>query len=212
MNLVYHDKAQVTKDARDGIVPVQQHGLERLRCDLQDARGMLEHLCLVRLGDVTVPVPHGYVALGTKVLKTQELVVYQRLERANVDAAHRGRRVFPELCQDGEERSLRLARRSGSREQYVLVGVEDGVCGGNLHGSQTLPVVVVDEVLDERRVAVESVHGGLDVELGKLVLRGWDLSASWAGKRCRILLHRRLNRRRELLAAKQLLNRNAGVL
>ena len=202
MHLVYHDKAQVTKDARNGVVPVEQHGLERLRRNLQDARGMLEHLCLVRLRDIAMPVPHGYVALGAKVLEAQELVVYQRLERANVDAAHRGRRVFPELRQDGEERSLGLARGCGCREQDVLVGVEDGVCGGNLHGSQALPVVVVDEVLDERRVAVESVHGGLDVELGKLVLRGWDLSASWAGKRCRVLLHRRLNRRRELLAAK----------
>jgi hypothetical protein len=110
VNLVDHNKAQVAKDAWDVVVAVEEHGLERLRRDLEDARGVLEHLGLVRLGDVTMPVPHRDVRLGAEVLETQELVVYQCLERSDVHAAHRGRRVLPELRQYGEEGSLGLAR------------------------------------------------------------------------------------------------------
>ena len=175
---------------------------------------MLEHLCLVRLGDVAMPVPHRDVGFRTEVLEAQELVVYQRLERSNVHAAHRGRRVLPELRQYGEEGGLGLARGGRSGEQDVLVGVEDGVCGSNLHGAQALPVVLVDEVLDERGVAVECVHGGLDVELGELVFARRSLSNRQGVRRSggRVLLRRSLYRRGELTAPQELLNRDAGVL
>ena len=139
---------------------------------------MLEHLGLVRLGDVSVPMPHGNVGLGAQILKTQELVVYQRLERADIDTAHRGGRILPELGKNGEERGLGFSRGGGGGEQDVLIGVENSVCSSDLHGSQALPVVIVDEVLNERCVAVECVHGGLDVELGKLVARGRRLPAN----------------------------------
>ena len=159
VDLVDHDEAQVREDPPDRGVAVQEHGLERLRGYLEDSGGVLEHLGLVGLRDVPVPVPHGYVALGAEVLQAEELVVDQRLQGADVDAADRGGRVLPELGEDGEEGRLGLARGGRRGEKDVVVRVEDGVGGRDLHGTEALPVVVVDEVLDEGCVAVEGAHG-----------------------------------------------------
>lgn len=144
---------------------------------------MLEHLCLVRLRDVAMPVPRVCCPQHKRSSDTGTGRC-RRSRRANIaetqpTEAGGSLKLCPRMGKNA--RSLGLARSSGSREQDVLVGVEDGICGGNLQLADSASRVVVDEgALDERRVAVESVHGGLDVELGKLVLRGWSLPASGA--------------------------------
>ena len=160
VDLVDDDEAQVAKERGDGGVAVQQHRLERLGRYLQDAAGLLHEARLVRRRDVTVPVPHGDVALLAEVGQAIELIVDEGLERPHVDAAHRGGRVLPELGEDGKEGRLGLARGRRRREQDVLVGVEDRLGRGHLDGTQRLPLMLVDEVLHERREPVECpCHG-----------------------------------------------------
>ena len=158
VDLVDDHEAQVAKEVGDGAVAVQQHGLERLGRDLQDARGVLEQAMLVRLGHVAVPVPHGDVRLGAEVVQAHELVVDEGLERAHVERSHRGGRVLVKEREDGEEGRLGLARGRRGREQHVVVGVEDGLAGSHLDGAQRLPLVLVDEVLHERGIAIKDVH------------------------------------------------------
>ena len=41
----------------------------------------------------------------------------------------------------------------------MVVGAKDRVARSHLNGAQGLPVVAVDEILNERRVAIEDGHG-----------------------------------------------------
>ena len=115
MDLVDDDVAQIAEHARNRHVLMDQERLERLGRNLQDTARLFDELCLVRLRDIAMPVPHGYVALGAKVLEAQELVVYQRLEGANVEGAHACGRVLPKLGQDGKEGRFGFAGSCGCR-------------------------------------------------------------------------------------------------
>lgn len=43
-------------------------------------------------------------------------------------------------------------------QQHVAVGVEHGVARRHLHGSQRFPAILIDEILNEGRIAVKYVH------------------------------------------------------
>ena len=166
MHLVDHHKTQVAEKPGHSRMLVHEQRFERLGRNLQDTRGVLEHARLVRGAHVAVPVPHGDARLSAQVVQTVELVVDECLERAHVDSAHRCRRVLVKERENRKERRLSFARSRGRRQEHVVVGVEDGVAGGHLNAAQRLPAVRVDEILDERRVAVENVQGSrLDGEL-----------------------------------------------
>ena len=158
VHLVDDDEAQVAEQAHEVHMLVQQQRLERLGRDLQDAGGVFEQLGLVRLRHVAVPVPDGDVRLGAEVVQPCKLVVDERLQRADVDGAHRARRVLRKQGEDGEEGRLRLARRGRGGEQHVLVGVEDGVARRDLNGPQRFPAAAVNEILYKGRVALENAH------------------------------------------------------
>ena len=83
-----------------------------------------------------MPVPNGDTPLLTEVHKAVELIVYQGFQRSHIDAAHRGRRILPEVCEDGKERGLGLARGGRGAKEHVGIGVEDRVCCRDLNGSQ----------------------------------------------------------------------------
>ena len=159
VHLVDDHEAQVAEETRDRHVLVEQQRLERLGRDLEDARGLLEQLRLVRLRDVAVPMPDGDIGLGAQIVQADELVVDEGLQGTDIDGPDTCGRILVEQCQDGEERRLGLARGGRCREQHVVVGVEDSVRRGDLDGTQAFPIMRVDEVLDERGVAIESVHG-----------------------------------------------------
>ena len=106
-----------------------------------------------------MPVPHGDARLLAQVGEAEELVVDQRLRGADVDGAHAGGRVLPELGEYGEERRLGFSRRGLSGKKDVVLGVEDCLARCHLDAAQALPLVVVDEVLDKGRVVVEDAHG-----------------------------------------------------
>ena len=110
MDLIDDDVAQVAKEACHGIMAVQQEGLKGFGRDLQDARGVLEQLCLMGCRDVPVPMPNGDVGLAAQVVQTLELVVDERLERADVERPDRRRRLFPELGENRKEGRLGFPR------------------------------------------------------------------------------------------------------
>ena len=107
-----------------------------------------------------MPVPNGDTPLLTEVHKAVELIVYQGFQRSHIDAAHRGRRILPEVCEDGKERGLGLARGGRGAKEHVGIGVEDCVSRRDLNGPQRLPVVLVHEVAHERRVPVKDAGTG----------------------------------------------------
>ena len=128
-----------------------------------------------------MPVPDGDVRVCAEVVEPQELIVDEGLERADVDGADARGRVLIKQGEDGEKGCLRLAGGSGGREQDVVIRVEDRLCRGDLDATQALPLVVVDEVLDERRKPVERAHGPpssmlgaglLDLELSEVSIAG----------------------------------------
>ena len=70
---------------------------------------IFQQFVFVRLRHVAMPVPHRNAGFAAEVAEPQELVVYQRLQRADVDRAHRMRRIFGKQREYREERSLRLS-------------------------------------------------------------------------------------------------------
>ena len=105
-----------------------------------------------------MPVPDGDVRLLAQLLEAIELIVDEGLGGPYVERAHGGRRVLPELREDGEEGRLGLARRRGGAQQHVVVRVEDRLARSHLDAAQALPLVRVDEVLHKRCVSVEDSH------------------------------------------------------
>ena len=110
------------------------------------------------LGRVPVPAGDGDALFLAQLVQTPELVVDQRLERRDVQHAHRLRRVFVQQRQDREKGRLRLAGGGGGRQQHVLLCVEDGVSRGVLYRPQALPAGAVDVVLNKGRIALKYVH------------------------------------------------------
>ena len=158
VDLVDNDVAQVVEQAGHEGVLVQQERLERFRRYLEDAARMLQHLRLMRSGNVPVPVPHRDTGFLAEVVQAHELVVDERFERSDVDRPDACGRVLPEFREDGEEGGFGLSRGGAGGEQHVLVRVEDRFGRGDLDRPQALPAAAVDEILDERRIAVERCH------------------------------------------------------
>ena len=119
---------------------------------------MLHEPALVAVGHVPMPVPDGDVRLGAQIAQAEELVVDERLQRTDVDAAHGGRRILIEQGDNGEEGRLRLAGGGGGRQQHVVVGMKDGLARGHLDGPQIFPAAAVDILLNKGGVAVEDAH------------------------------------------------------
>ncbi len=161
VNLVDDHEPQITEELGDSGVLVEQHGLQGLRGDLQNAGGALHEPFLVALGHVAVPVPDGNVCLLAQVVEPEELVVDEGLQGADVDAAHGGRWVLRKEGNNGEEGRLRLAGGGRGGEEQVIVRAEDHLRRSHLDGPEALPAVAVDVLLHKGGVVVEDVHGKL---------------------------------------------------
>ena len=159
MHLVDDHKAQVAEQFGNGRVLVQKQRFQGFRRDLKNAGGVTHELRLMALGNVPVPVPHRDIRLGAQVVQPGKLVVDQRLQGADVNAAHAGGHILGKQGDDGEERRLRLAGGRGGGEQHVFVRVENGVRRRDLNGAQILPVVLINIFLHEGRVSVKCTHG-----------------------------------------------------
>ena len=115
MNLVDDDVAQVAKHARDRHVLMDQERLERLGRNLQDTARFFDELSFVRLRDVAMPVPDGDVGLFAQVIETDELIIDECLEGADVEGVNARGRVLPKLGQDGKEGRFGFAGCRGCR-------------------------------------------------------------------------------------------------
>lgn len=115
MDLVDDDVAQVAKHARDRHVLMDQERLERLGCNLQNAAWLFDELGLVRLRDIAMPVPDRDVGFFAQVIETEELIIDECFEGADVEGAHARGWVLPKVGQDGKEGRLGFAGSCGCR-------------------------------------------------------------------------------------------------
>ena len=158
MHLVNDHKPQVAEQLRNGRVLVQKQRFQGLRRNLKNAGGVLHELRLMALGNVPVPVPHRDIRLGAQVVQPGKLVVDQRFQGADVNAAHAGGHILGKQGDDGKERRFRLAGSRGGGKQHIFVRVENGVRRRDLNRAQIFPVVPVDIFLHEGRVSVKCTH------------------------------------------------------
>ena len=128
-----------------------------------------------------MPVPDGDVGFFAQVIETDELIIDECLEGADVEGAHACGRVLPKLGQDGKEGRFGFAGCRGCRQEHIILRVKDGICCRNLNGAQTPPIVGVDEVLDKRGVAVKGVHGASSQK--RISQRGWQRLAALQSQR-----------------------------
>ena len=128
-----------------------------------------------------MPVPDRDIGLFAEVVETDELIIDERFEGADVEGAYARGRVLPKLGQDGKEGCLGFAGSRGCRQEHIILRVKDGVCRCNLDRAQTLPIVGVDEVLDKRSISVKGVHGASpQIRTSK---RGWQWFAALLSQR-----------------------------
>ena len=158
MDLVDDDKAQIAEKRRDLHVLVDEQGLQRFRRDLQDARRLLQQPALVGLRDIAVPARHRDALLLAELIQAAELIVDQRLERRDVQHAHRPRRILVQQRQDRKKRGFGLSRSGRGRQQHIFVRTENGVARRVLNAAQALPARTVDIILYKRRVAFKDIH------------------------------------------------------
>ena len=158
MHFVDHDEAQVAEQPGNIGVAVQQQRFEGFRRDLENAGGVAEQSVLMGLRDIAVPVPDRNFRLPAEVVEPLELVVDERFQWTDVEGADRTGRILEEEGQNREEGRFRLAGGGGGGEQEVGVGVKDRVTCGDLDCAQRLPAVAVDELPDERGVALKDLH------------------------------------------------------
>src|SRR5690606_29419506 len=160
VNLVDDDVAEVVEEAVQVLLAVEHEALEALGRDLHDALRALHGAVLHRLADVAVPGPHRDLGRLEEVVEALELVVDQCLERPHVEHPDAGAGVALQVGEDGQERRFGLAAGGLAREQHVLVRVEDGFDGFDLHAAQLRPALPEDELADVRREALERAGGG----------------------------------------------------
>ena len=155
---------------------MDQERLERLGRNLQDTARLFDELCLVRLRNVAMPVPDGDGGFFAQVIETDELIIDECFEGANIEGPNACGRVLPKLGQDGKEGRLGFAGSRGCRQEHIVLRVKDGICRRNLDRAQALPIVGVDEVLDKWGVAVKGVHGASFQK--RISQRGWQRLAA----------------------------------
>ena len=159
VDLVDHDEAQVAEKPHEVAVLSDEQRFERFGRDLEHAARALQKLLLARVRHVAVPGPDGNAARFGHGCETLELVVDERLQGRDVKRAHRIGRLFGEKRQNRKERRFGFPGGGRSAKQKMRVRVEEDVARRNLNGAQRVPAVLVDDVLNEGRVAIEYVHG-----------------------------------------------------
>ncbi|MNJ36424.1 hypothetical protein D3C77_312100 [compost metagenome] len=84
MDLINHDVPQIMEQGRNCIRPIHEQPLQRFGRNLQDAGGALHELGLLRLGDITVPMPDRHLSFPQQLGNPLKLIVDQRLQRPDI--------------------------------------------------------------------------------------------------------------------------------
>ena len=87
MDLVDNDKTQLSEQTRDIVRAVHKHTLERLRRYLQNSAWLAQRSGLVRGGNIAVPMIDRDTRQVEQFVYSAELVVYQALERRDIQTA-----------------------------------------------------------------------------------------------------------------------------
>ena len=158
VNLIDDHKAQIPEEGGNLRVLAHQERLQRLRCDLKDPRGMLEKPSLFRGRHIPVPMPDRDLRLLAEIIQAEELVVDQRLQRCDIDAADRQRLLLHQQRQNRKKSRLRLAGCGRGTEKDVVLCPKDRVPCRHLNPPEILPAVLIDKVLNKGRIAPEYIQ------------------------------------------------------
>ena len=153
--LVDDHEPQVSEQPQDVVGAVDEHGLQRLRRDLQDARRAIQQAFLVGHGDIAVPARDRDAAHIQQLVQAGELIVDQALQGRDIQGTDRARRSLIQRGQDGKEGGLGLAAGGRGGQEQVVVGQEQGLGRCDLHRPQGLPAVGVDVLPHELGKSLE---------------------------------------------------------
>ena len=158
MDLIDHNKPEVSEKIRNLPVLSQKQSFQGFRRNLQNAGRMFQKLLFMGRRHVAVPVPDGNAGLLTEIIQTSELVVDQRLQRRDIDTADRSRGILIKQSQDRKKGGFRLAGSRGSRQQYIFIRFKDRFARRRLDRPKVLPVAAVYEILNKWRITAENIH------------------------------------------------------
>ena len=108
MHLVYDNEPQVSEKSGYHRVFPQKHSLQRLRSYLQYPRRMFQHLVLVGLRYISVPVPYRYIRLLAQFIEPYELIVDKCLQRSYIYSSHRTWHILGKQREYGKKCRLSL--------------------------------------------------------------------------------------------------------
>lgn len=97
MQFVDHDEVERTKQCGDCRPPQDKECLEGFRCDQQNAGRIRQDPSLVARGHVAVPAMHRNVEPFAQAVEAIELVVDERLQRADVQRTNTARGIRDEM-------------------------------------------------------------------------------------------------------------------
>nr|WP_246337551.1 hypothetical protein [Azospirillum oleiclasticum] len=141
VQLVDHHRVERAEQAGDLQPAADEGGLQRFRRHQQDAGRPLARLPLVRRRHVAVPAEHRHLQRLARRVEAAELVVDQRLQRADVEQAEAARRLARDAGDQWKEGGLRLAARGLGRHDHVPPAGHDRRDGGPLHRPQIPPLL-----------------------------------------------------------------------
>ena len=155
MQLIDDHVPQPAEDPLNPVAVPDEHRLQRLGCDQQEAGRCAQHPRLAAGRSVTVPTVYRHVQWLAEFDDPAVLVVDQCLERADEERLQAG---GADLSMVGEHRAdrqqgrLGLAACGGRREDHVPVTVDDEPRGAFLDVTQPVPATFVYPALDIRVV------------------------------------------------------------
>ena len=117
VDFVDDDVAEIPEDAHEVAVAVDEHSLQRFRCDLQYPARVFHEPVLLGRGDVSVPVRDGDTGLVAQFGNAAELVVDEGFEGGDIDDPDGLRHIVVELRENGKERRLGFPGRGLGGQQ-----------------------------------------------------------------------------------------------
>ena len=120
---------------------------------MQNSAWLAQRTGLVRGGNIAVPMIDRDTRQVEQLVYSAELVVYQALERRDIQTAEGGKLLLGQQRDYREKRRLGLSGRRTRGEQQIIVGIKYDMCRLGLNRAQPLPPVTVDIFGYERRKA-----------------------------------------------------------
>ena len=102
-----------------------------------------------------MPFANRQIRFRQQVIQPLELIVDQRLQRADIQNPYRACGMLIQLCEHRQKGRLRFAGSRARGEQKVFLRIKNGVAGGHLDLPQLRPIARIDVILNIRRQPVK---------------------------------------------------------